>query len=91
MDFIFNVGGMYLVGGALFLGALLYIIRKRKLRLVSLESKAVEPTSSEIMDDGFYCIRLEHGSCISGYMPKDKGLPLGFFITCCYPKAIRFI
>jgi len=72
MDFIFNVGGMYLVGGALFLGALLYIIRKRKLRLVSLESKAVEPTSSEIMDDGFYCIMLSSGKCISGYKTRDE-------------------
>jgi len=72
MSFTFNINSIYMAGCALFLSALLYITRKLSLRRISNECKAVEPVSSEIIDDGFYCIMLDNGSCISGYRPKDK-------------------
>jgi len=67
MDFIFNIGSIYLAGFASALCALLYIIRKARLKRTSNGSKAIEPAPSEIIDDGFYCIMLDSGSCISGY------------------------
>jgi len=72
MSRIFNMDNIYFAGCLLLVCALFHLVRKRRLRRISNESKAVEGVSNEVIDDGFYCIMLSSGKCISGYKTRDE-------------------
>ena len=62
--------GLYLAGGAVLLGLLLYLRRKLRLRAdkIRLEAIARQAKTNEfIKNDPFYCIMLQDGTTRAGF------------------------